>query len=71
MSEAKAKAQTLASAAGVSIGGVASISETVSPIPYPVYYGGARDEAAANPSTPVEAGTNEVSVSVTVVYLIG
>ncbi len=39
MAEARAKAQTLASAAGVSISGVASISETVSPIPYPVYYG--------------------------------
>ena len=39
MAEAKAKAQTLASAAGVTIKGVASISETVAPVPYPVYYG--------------------------------
>lgn len=71
MAEAEAKAQTLAVAANVSITGVASISETVSPVPYPVYYGGARDELAAGPSTPVEAGTNEVSVSVSVVYTIG
>jgi hypothetical protein len=69
LSEARAKAQTLATAAGVSIDGVASISETVAPIPYPVYYGAAavlRDAA-----TPVEAGTNEVSVTVAVVYVIG
>lgn len=72
MAEAKAKASTLASAAGVAITGVASISETVSPIPYPVYYeGAARDELMAGPSTPVEAGTNEVTVSVSVVYTIG
>jgi uncharacterized protein YggE len=69
MSEAKAKAQTLADAAGVAIAGVASISETVSPIPYPVYYG--RDALAADGATPVEPGTNEVSVSVSVVYAIG
>jgi len=70
MSEAKSKAQTLASAAGVSITGVASISETVSPTPYPIYYG-ARDVAAAEAPTPVQAGTNEVSVTVAVVYTIG
>jgi uncharacterized protein YggE len=66
--EARAKAQTLATAAGVSIDGVASISETVAPIPYPVYYGAAVLRDAA---TPVEAGTNEVSVTVAVVYVIG
>lgn len=69
MAEAKAKAQTLASAAGVAIQGVASVSETVSPVPYPVAYG-ARFEVAADLATPVEAGTNEVSVTVSVVYVI-
>lgn len=69
MAEAKAKAQTLAAAAGVSISGVATISETVSPVPYPVYYGAPVAEDAAR--TPVEAGTNEVSVAVSVVYVIG
>jgi len=72
MTEAKAKAQTLASAAGISLGAVASISETVAPVPYPVYYGAmagvATDKAA---STPVQPGTNEVSVTVAVVYVIG
>lgn len=71
MAEAKAKAQTLASAAGVSIQGVASVSETVAPVPYPVYFSGVRDLAAEEASTPVEPGTNEVSVTVAVVYVIG
>ena len=69
MREARAKAQTLATAAGVSIDGVASISETVAPIPYPVYYGAAA--VLRDAVTPVEAGTNEVSVTVAVVYVIG
>ncbi len=73
MAQAKSKAETLAKGAGVSLNGVASISETAAPIPYPVYY--ARDAAGlAAPdkavSTPVEAGTNEVSVTVAVSYLI-
>ena len=72
MAEAKAKAQTLADAAGISIGGVASISETVAPIPYPIYYGAAAGGAVGKDvQTPVQPGTNEISVTVTVVYLIG
>jgi uncharacterized protein YggE len=70
MTEAKAKAQTLAAAAGVSIDGVASISETVAPIPYPVYYGAMAGAAVRDAATPVEAGTNEVSVTVAVTYVI-
>ncbi len=70
MTAARAKAQTLAAAAGVSIDGVASISETVAPIPYPVYYGAAA-AALRDAATPVEAGTNEVSVTIAVVYVIG
>ena len=72
MAEAKSKAQTLTAAAGVSLGTVASISETVAPVPYPVYYG-AMAGAAADKSvpTPVQPGTNEISVTVAVVYVIG
>ena len=70
MVEAKAKAQTLAAAASVSITGVVSISETSAPVPYPVYYDGARDLASAEIATPVQPGTNEVTVTVAVVYLI-
>lgn len=71
MAEAKAKAQTLAGAAGVSIEGVASISETIAPIPYPIYYGDMAGAAIREVATPVLAGTNEVAVTVAVVYLLG
>ena len=71
MAEAKAKATTLADAAGVSITGVASISEVVSPIIYPVYYGAMEGAPSKDVGTPVQPGTTDVSVQVTVVYLIG
>ncbi|MEK6720815.1 MAG: SIMPL domain-containing protein [Chloroflexota bacterium] len=71
MASAKTKAQTLAAAAGVSITGVASISETVGPVPYPVYYDALRGAALQDVATPVQPGSNEVSVTVSVVYLIG
>lgn len=71
MTQARAKAQTLASAAGVSIAGVASISEASSTTPPPVYYDKSMAAGAA-PSvpTPIQAGTNEVDVTVSVVYVI-
>ena len=71
MKNARAKADALAKAAGVSITGVSSISEQSGSVPVPMPYlaaGGAKDAAA--PSTPVQVGTNEVDVSVNVVYLI-
>lgn len=71
MTEAKAKAVTLATAASVSLTGVQSISETVAPIPYPVFYGYAERAAALDVQTPVMPGTSEVSVSVAVTYVIG
>ncbi|HLX33707.1 MAG TPA: SIMPL domain-containing protein [Candidatus Limnocylindrales bacterium] len=73
MADAKAKAQALADAAGVSITGVSSISEQVAPVPYPVYYGAAAAGApdAKSVPTPVQPGTNEIDVTLTVVYLIG
>jgi uncharacterized protein YggE len=71
MTQAKAKADTLASGAGVRITGVASISETAAPVPYPIYYSGDKLAAAApDVSTPVQTGTNEIMVTVSVVYLI-
>lgn len=70
MKEARAKADALATAAGVSIVGVASIAETSAPTPWPVMYaaGAAKDAAVA---TPIAAGTSDVTVTVNVVYLIG
>ena len=72
MAEAKAKADTLAAAAGVSVGGVASISETSAPIPYPITYNLAAPTAVdgSKVSTPVQAGTTDVTITVAVVYLI-
>ena len=70
MKNARAKADALAKAAGVSITGVSSISEQSGSVPVPMAYlaaGAALDKAA---STPVQVGTNEVDVSVSVVYLI-
>ena len=71
MVDAKAKADALASAAGTTITGVGSITETVAPTPYPVPFaaGGALDSGKAVP-TPIQVGTNEVTVSVAVSYLI-
>ena len=70
MTDARAKADALAAAGGVSIKGVASISETSSS-PTPIYYSGAAyDKAAPSVSTPIQTGTTDITVSVTVSYLI-
>jgi uncharacterized protein YggE len=72
MNQAKANADTLAKAAGVSITGVASISEASAPVPFPVYYGGgAAAPAADSVKTPVQPGTTDVTITVTVAFLIG
>jgi uncharacterized protein YggE len=69
---ARAKADTIAAAAGTEITGIISISETNAPVPMPIYYGEA-DAAAAREGgapTPVLAGTIEVRVDVAIVYSI-
>jgi len=72
MTQARAHANTLAAAAGVAITGVASISETSAQTPYPIYYGAAGAPAAAKDvATPVQVGTADVTITVSVVYLIG
>lgn len=71
MKDAKSKADALASAAGVNIIGVASISEVSLPWPTPYPYamsGGAPAEDRA--VTPVEPGKVALEVTVTVTYLI-
>jgi uncharacterized protein len=71
MTDAKAKADALASAAGVNITGVQSISDQSAPTPMPIYFNGAPRAAAGDSSTtPIEPGNVEVDVTVTVVYLI-
>jgi len=72
MTEARARADALAQAAGVAVKGVASISEASSQ-PTPIYYSGAAMDSAktASVSTPVQTGTTDITIQVTVVYLIG
>ncbi|MEO6350064.1 MAG: SIMPL domain-containing protein [Candidatus Limnocylindrales bacterium] len=67
--DARARADALAAAAGVTITGVASISETS--FTPPIWYGmpAARDEAGA--PTPIIPGMSLVSIDVSVVYVIG
>jgi uncharacterized protein YggE len=71
MAQAKASAETLAKASGVSIAGVASISEVATPVPGPIYFGAARAAAVPDVATPVQPGTTDVTITVTVSYLIG
>jgi uncharacterized protein YggE len=70
MKDAKTKADALTSAAGVAVKGVAAISETTTQ-PTPIYYSGALDAAKASGSTPIQTGTTDIVVQVTVTYLIG
>jgi len=70
VADARAKADALAAAAGVTISGVSSIAEASSTIPYPMPYAaaaGAKDAA----STPVQPGTTEIDIVVTMVFVIG
>jgi uncharacterized protein YggE len=66
---AKAKADAMAAAAGASVGEVVTINEATSPspMPYPVYAGAA---GAADAATPVNPGTIETQVSVTVTWAL-
>jgi uncharacterized protein len=73
---AKAKADIAASAAGLKVIGVKSINVEDSgnlppPIPVPFAKSFATAEAAPSPPTPIVAGEQEVSVSVSMIYLIG
>ena len=70
MADARSKADALTSAAGVAVKGVATIAETTTQ-PSPVYYSAAMDSKAAGVSTPIQTGTTDIVVQVTVSYLIG
>ena len=72
MTQARTSADTLAKASGVTISGVSSISEVSTPVPGPIYYGRAVAGAAVpDQATPVQPGTTDVSITVTVSYSIG
>lgn len=70
VADARAKAETFASAAGVEITGVAALTESGSPVPYPMPALERMAFAAKDVSTPIEPGTNEVVATVSITYLI-
>jgi uncharacterized protein len=70
MNDAHAKAEALTSAAGTSIRGVATITETTTQTT-PIYYAAAMDSKAAGVSTPIQTGSTDITIQVTVSYLIG
>jgi uncharacterized protein len=70
MTDARSKADALASASGVQVKGVASIAEVTASSPI-MYASGALDKAAVAASTPIQTGTTDTQIQVTVSYLIG
>jgi len=63
--QARAQAQQLADAAGVKLGALRSLTETSQSMPWPVGFAGATPAAA---STPIQPGTQDLTVEVTAVY---
>lgn len=68
--DAKARAEAYAAAAGVSVGKVLTISEVMGPIAQPVPVYAMRAAAADSAAVPVEAGQQQLSLNVTVIYEI-
>lgn len=67
MADARSRAETLAKEAGVQLGNPTTISESAVVVPIPFAVGGAASKEAA-PSTPIEPGTQDVTVTVSVTY---
>jgi uncharacterized protein YggE len=68
---ARASAQAMASAGNVNLGAIVSMTDASVAQPYPVYFGnaaGAAPDAAVK--TPVQVGTQDVSVVIQVVFAI-
>lgn len=71
INNAKKRAGEYADAAGVTVGGVLQISEVSITNPVPQFYAdrsAAADAGGAAASTPIETGTQDLTVSITVVY---
>ena len=69
VAEARARAEVLATAAGVALGAVTNVVEGGPPPAWPQAKA-ARLMAASDAGTPVEAGTTEIAVTVTVTFAI-
>lgn len=68
VANARAKAEELASAAGMTLGPVVAIAEGTTPVVSPAFGMGRGGGMAMDASVPVEAGSTTVSVDVTVTY---
>lgn len=68
---ARASAQAMATAGNVSLGAVVSMTDASVSSPYPVYFGGRGAAVDSAVPTPVQVGTQDVSVVVQVVFAIG
>ena len=68
ITDARQRAQTLAQAAGVSLEAPIVITEQSAPTPVPF---AAAAPSAGGAATPIQAGTSQVEVDVTVTYAIG
>jgi uncharacterized protein len=66
--DATKKAQELADAAGLTLGRVVSISESSSSTPPPMPYASADSMQKAGGSTPVQTGSTEVSIDVSMTF---
>jgi uncharacterized protein YggE len=66
--KAAAQAAQLAAAAGVKLGQIRSIDETSRTAPYPQYF--SADAAKSSAAVPLQPGTQELSLDVSVVYEI-
>lgn len=67
VTDAKKKADELATAAGMTVGRILSISESFSPSPAP-YYAARAETADMSSAVPIQAGTSSIQVDVQVVY---
>ena len=68
IANASKRANEYAAAAGVTVGGVLQISEASISNPVPMFYPAAAADASGVASTPIQTGTQDLTVSVTVVY---
>jgi uncharacterized protein len=68
--QAIAHAQQLADAAGVKLGAVRKIDDTGSVVPQPLEYANA-PAASAKADVPIQAGSQQLSVDVTVTFAVG
>lgn len=69
--DAKAKAQQYADAAGESLGKPTQVTETVDSPATPIDMRAAAGSAASSAPVPIQAGSAQISVNVTVVFAVG